>query len=229
MDEQKDRINALDDPLGAAMVDRIAQASPEWQTLDAAAANQLQWQALINLVATDIIQIRVIAEVRCKWTLCLVQTMFSASGEGIYSAIDLHMKSRAAEIPEYVRDTGMFKPGEIRKHIVATRLSAAGVFIYVQDPAVDALAELLDGLRPKPPSLQIENERLWVPSEIQRDIWNALEGRSMTTDELQESVSVARATLFQKPHGINEMVELGFLKNDRSHGGYYRLDAPPQN
>jgi len=70
----------------------------------------------------------------------------------------------------------------------------------------------------------------WIPTEVQRDILNALVGVAMTADALEGALEISRSTLYGKKRkgGLTELKELGKIANDRKVGGYFRPDSPPK-
>jgi hypothetical protein len=112
---------------------------------------------------------------------------------------------------------------------MAGRLTARGVTLSPPRQEVLNILELVidDKLPPCPPSVNLIDFQMWTPSELQREIWNELNRRAMTAENLGHSIAHSRATLF-RDRGLPEMLKLGLLKNDRMMGGYYRPDAPPE-
>jgi hypothetical protein len=75
----------------------------------------------------------------------------------------------------------------------------------------------------------------FVETDMQRLIMEYLHGCAMTADELCGALNCARETLFGKKNragqsrgGLNELVAIGRVQNDRKVGGYFRPDAPPE-
>jgi hypothetical protein len=71
----------------------------------------------------------------------------------------------------------------------------------------------------------------FVPTDLQTDILHVLDGKAMTADKLEAAAHVSRHTLYggkTNRGGLNELVELGIVLNDRKVGGYFRPDAPPK-
>jgi len=90
------------------------------------------------------------------------------------------------------------------------------------------LVRLRDFLRQRVRFDKMEKRKRFIPSELQRQILAALSGASMTADGLEQTLAVSRSTLYSgKTGGLNELVRLGIVTNDRKLGGYYRWDAPP--
>lgn len=70
----------------------------------------------------------------------------------------------------------------------------------------------------------------WVPTELQRSILAALDGRALTADGLEGEIAVSRSTLYGGDSGgLNELKALGKVKNSRKVGGYYRPDSSPES
>jgi len=67
----------------------------------------------------------------------------------------------------------------------------------------------------------------FVPTPLQQEILNALEGKALRTDALANKLGVERSRLFQKPKGgIMELKKEGFVES-HPRLGYFRPDAPP--
>jgi hypothetical protein len=71
---------------------------------------------------------------------------------------------------------------------------------------------------------------------LQTLILQELDGEALTRDRLCVALgNISPETLYGKKNkrtgkqkgGLNELVEIGAVKNDRRVGGYYRPDAPP--
>jgi hypothetical protein len=74
----------------------------------------------------------------------------------------------------------------------------------------------------------------FVPSPLQRAILAALDGKSMTADELESALKVDRSRLYYSGRrggkgGLSELVKLGRVLSGRGRGirGYFRPDKPP--
>lgn len=65
----------------------------------------------------------------------------------------------------------------------------------------------------------------FVPSDFQRDILAALNGKGLRTDALAAKVG-NRRKLFADPGGLPELQEEGLVSHHK-RVGYYRPDAPP--
>jgi hypothetical protein len=71
-----------------------------------------------------------------------------------------------------------------------------------------------------------EDEKAFVPSELQRRIRAALYRKQLTTEQLLATVGSDRKQLFGR-WGLPGLMERGLVKNDHDRKGYYRPDAPP--
>jgi hypothetical protein len=74
----------------------------------------------------------------------------------------------------------------------------------------------------------------FVPSPLQRAILDALDGKSLTADELQSTLRVDRSRLYYAGRrggkgGLMELVAHGLILSGRGRGirGYFRPDKPP--
>jgi hypothetical protein len=66
---------------------------------------------------------------------------------------------------------------------------------------------------------------LFIPSELQRQILQKLNGKALTLDALAAKLQVDRSRVHRD--GLKELMAQGFVTNHRRVGGYYRPDAPP--
>lgn len=95
------------------------------------------------------------------------------------------------------------------------------------------LVRLRDVLRQQVRFDKMERRKRFIPTELQRQILAKLSGQAMTADELQRALGdgiqeKSRSILYGgKQGGLNELVRLGLVVNDRKKGGYLRLDALP--
>ncbi len=76
------------------------------------------------------------------------------------------------------------------------------------------------GATPKGP------QDVWIPTDYQAAILEALEFRALHTDALVAAVGGDRRRLFRRPGGIHELRDHGLVALHRQLG-YYRPDAPP--
>lgn len=74
----------------------------------------------------------------------------------------------------------------------------------------------------------------FIPSDLQELILAALDGKAMTRDELCWALRngerpISTETLYGKRGrgGLNELIEVGLVQNNRQIGGYFRPHAPP--
>jgi hypothetical protein len=65
----------------------------------------------------------------------------------------------------------------------------------------------------------------FIPSDLQRQILQKLDGKALTLDALVSKLHVDRSRLHRD--GLKELMARGLVKNSRRVGGYYRPDAPP--
>lgn len=69
-------------------------------------------------------------------------------------------------------------------------------------------------------------EDVWVPTDAQACILEALDGKALRSDALAHRADVDRRTLFRRPGGLQELRDRGLVEHhDRL--GYYRPDCPP--
>jgi hypothetical protein len=71
-----------------------------------------------------------------------------------------------------------------------------------------------------------EDEKVFVPSELQQRIYAALYRKQLTTTQLLGAAGGDRRQLFG-PWGLPGLMERGLVRNDHDRKGYYRPDAPP--
>jgi hypothetical protein len=71
-----------------------------------------------------------------------------------------------------------------------------------------------------------EDEKVFVPSDLQRRIHDALFRKQLTTERLLAAVGSDRKQLFGR-WGLPGLTAQGIVRNDRDRKGYYRPDAPP--
>jgi biotin operon repressor len=89
--------------------------------------------------------------------------------------------------------------------------------------------ELDDGERVRlpMPAMVPEPAPLFVPSDLQNDILEALDGKALNAEQLAEAVGVSRRSLYRHPGGLRELQEQGAIAR-HAHLGYLRPDSPPQ-
>lgn len=75
---------------------------------------------------------------------------------------------------------------------------------------------------------QVSSKTTFVPTHLQRQILDALNGRGLRKDLLAAEVCAGDAPRLYKPGGLKELKDLGLVENKRGVG-YYRTDAPPPN
>ncbi len=225
------------DPLQGAICNLLSRLTPDWQPLDFGALDGLEQVALDRLSAADIVELRIGATGRWEGLPLLAEAIFQISGPLAQAAqeVDRQIVQLGINAPGCFDDNGRPKYNfSVQKHLMGARLAASGTFVYQMDPTAEELQHVANlvtsGKVPMQQSARIVmlDNRQWSPSELQLEIWNALENRSMTTDDLVATLSVSRPTLFKKPGGLPQLLEHGLIRNDRAHGGYYRPDAPPQ-
>lgn len=74
--------------------------------------------------------------------------------------------------------------------------------------------------------VQTTSEHPFIPTQLQVNILEALDGKAMRTDTLARACEVER-TRFYKPGGLKDLQELGKVAwHERI--GYYRPDSPPE-
>jgi hypothetical protein len=66
----------------------------------------------------------------------------------------------------------------------------------------------------------------FVPSEVQADVLEALEGKALKTAALAKAAGVSERDLFRHPGGLKELRDLGMVEH-HSRAGYYRPECPP--
>ena len=88
--------------------------------------------------------------------------------------------------------------------------------------------------RPRPARLPVPEavqqparEEAFVPTELQADILEALEGKALRSEPLAQAVGVSKRTLYREPGGLPELQRREAVRT-HSRLGYYRPDAPPQ-
>ena len=67
-------------------------------------------------------------------------------------------------------------------------------------------------------------------TEMQKMIFEHLDGKACTTDDLEGALNTSRATLYGKKGkgALSELTNWGLVINDQRRGGYYRPDKPPR-
>jgi hypothetical protein len=219
------------DPFHIALVCMFSELSPEWKTLDLKTFDALDHRALESLVAAGIVELQVGTQTRCGGFPYLLQAIFRITGYETDAGINDQLIQLATGAPDWIDDSGVPRSAlMIRKFIMGAKLSDRGVSLHrlgVNAAEVfRIMQQLVAGkIPPRAPEVVLEDWRPWNPSELQSEIWKALDGQARTTDELEHILSVSRPTLFKKPGGLPEMVDLGLIKNDRAHGGYYRAES----
>ena len=225
------------DPIQGAIFNQLSHLTPDWRPLNFDALNALEQTALDRLSAAGIVEFRIGATGRWKGLLLLAQAIFQVSGPlaAVAHDVDDQMVQLAVNAPGWMDENGHQNyPFFVEKSVIDARLAASGAFVYQMAPTVAELQHVAErvtsGKTSKQPAFAaMLDSRQWSPSELQLEIWQALEHRSMTTDGLEQAVSVSRPTLFKKPGGLPQLLEQGLIHNDRAHGGYYRPDAPPES
>jgi hypothetical protein len=69
---------------------------------------------------------------------------------------------------------------------------------------------------------------VWVPSDVQACVLEALAGKSLRTKELARAAGVSERDLFRHPGGLRELQDRGDVVNHKRLG-YFRPDDPPQD
>ena len=72
-----------ENPLELSMLVNLLQLTPEWKPFEDQGKDALSEVALSKLVAADVVELGILAEVRCKGRLFLQQAFFTASGHGM--------------------------------------------------------------------------------------------------------------------------------------------------
>lgn len=86
-----------------------------------------------------------------------------------------------------------------------------------------AMADALERMLPKP----VEKPApVFVPTDLQQRILDALAGKALRTDALWQRCDCNRRSLFNDPGGLPELQEQGLVAH-HARTGYYRPDCPP--
>lgn len=222
-------------PIEEATVTVLEGAAPDWRPINVAQLDGLRQDALGKLVSAAMIELHIFATGRWRGLPYLVQAVFAATGRDIAPPMDRHVVQLAAGAPGWLDEDGRASHAFfIQKNIAGYRLTPPTCSVFHRDATHADWARVaylvLSGEAPSHEArVELLDTRQWSPSELQWDIWNALDGRGMTADDLVATLAISRPTLFKKPGGIQQLLDIGILANDRAHGGYFRPDAPPES
>ena len=234
MAKNEDGLLLVTNALHLALWDKFVSLSSKWKKLDTTRLNDIQERALLLLNDYGLVEIRLGADVRWIGFPYLLHAIFEVSGKETEPAVDRKIKELAESAPGWVNDKTAQCKTRTEFFSMAVRLTDRGVSLkppyFSGRDTLGMLEMVMKGtMRSAPTSVTLIDFSHFAPSDLQREIWNALNGRGATADKLEGDLVVSRSTLFKDPGGLHEILKTGLIKNDRAHGGYYRPDAPPES
>ncbi len=232
---EDETIVAFTNAFHLALWDTFTGFSPRWRKYDQSKMDDISSRALYSLNSAGLIEVRLGVTVRWIGYPYLLQIIFEVCGKDTEAEVDRQVAELAEGAPGWVEEDVSQAQARIDVFTMAMRQSARGVSLspphFAAKDLLGALELLNQGnLQEAPPSVDLIDFQSWVPSDMQRLLWQSLQGVAMTSPTLMTVLDIgSKETLFGKQRigGLTELVELDLVKNDKRKGGYYRPDHPP--